>query len=400
MTFPNDIPLLPPDPILSLPQAFNADSRSQKVNLGIGIYKDSEGASLLLNCVKKAEDKLLQKHAPKDYLPIEGDRSFIKCCASLIFGSNSNLILDENLSITQTIGGSGALRLCGEFLAKLVTKQIFISQPSWANHQVIFEKAGLNVGSYPYLNSESSGIDFDGFCSALRSLPALSAVVLQCSGHNPTGFDPSLEQWKELSEIFKQQKLIPLFDVAYHGFAESLSKDIQPVQYFAQQGHDLIVTYTFSKNLGLYGERVGCLAIVSQQQGLIPNIASQIKYLVRGNYSNPPIFGARIASTILQSAELIEEWKIELKNMHDRVEEMRHAFIAQLLIKGHNENFAYMHKQKGLFSLCGLTAEQVRRLKEDMGIYLPISGRINIAGLNTQNLEYVAKSIISVIEGR
>lgn len=397
MNFPNDIQLLPPDSILGLPQAFNADPRPLKVNLGIGIYKTADGSSLVLNCVRNAENQIIHKHMSKDYLPIEGEGEFLKDCAKLLFGPRTNLINDNTLSVTQTLGGSGALRLCGEFLAKNVSKSIFISQPSWTNHLLIFEKSGLNVGSYPYLNSEGSGIDFVGFCAALKTLPPLSAVVLQCCGHNPTGFDPTFEEWKELSEIMKQQRLIPIFDVAYHGFAENLSKDVQAIQYFAQQEHDMMVAYSFSKNLGLYGERVGFLAIVSQQQGLIPNITSQIKLLVRSNYSNPPLNGARIVSTILKSPELSAEWYAELKNMRDRVEEMRNAFIAQLFIKGHEESFTYMHQQKGLFALCGLNAEQVLRLRNEKGIYLPSNGRINIAGLNTQNIEYVAESIAALM---
>lgn len=397
MSFPNNIPLLPPDPIMGLPQLFHADPRPHKVNLGIGVYKTSEGASLLLNCVRAAEHQMVQKCSSKDYQPIEGDPEYLKCCASLIFGENSSLIMDENLWITQTLGGSGALRLCGEFLAKQISKSIFISQPAWSNYQIMFERAGLNVGSYPYLNSQYTGIDFSSLCAAIKMVPAQSTIVMQVCGHNPSGFDPTFEQWKELSSIFKQKQLFPLFDIAYHGLVEDPVKDIQAIRYFVQQGHDMMVSYSFSKNMGLYGERVGCLAIVSQQPGRIPNIASQLKFLIRSHYSNPPICGARIVTTVLKSPELTADWHAEVKNMQGRVVEMRNALIAQLFIKKPNDSFMHMHEQKGLFALCGLTEEQVERLRSERAVYMPSNGRINLAGVTTRNVEYVAESIVSVM---
>jgi aspartate/tyrosine/aromatic aminotransferase len=395
MTFFNDIPLLPDDPILSLPLLFTADPRSIKVNLGIGSYKTAEGSPLVLSCVKKAESQILQKSLNKEYLPIDGDADFIKWSLSLLFGIASPLLNSEQLYTTQTIGGSGALRIAGEFLAKLISKTIFLSQPSWSNHKTIFEKAGLNVGSYPYFDLKEHRFDFNGMCEAIKNMPSSSIILLHGCCHNPTGIDPSFEQWKELSDLIKKQHIIPFFDIAYHGFGQDLNQDAKAIRYFAEEGHEMLVAYSFSKNFGLYGERVGFLTLISSAN--IPSIRSQIKFLIRGNYSNPPLHGARIVSTILKSPELIVEWEIELKNMRERVNEMRKALVAALLVKGNEKDFSYMHQQIGLFSFAGLTSEQVQKLQQEKAIYMPNNGRINIAGLNTQNLEYVTDALLSVL---
>lgn len=388
--------LLPEDPILSLPKAFQIDPRSFKVNLGIGVYLTSEGHSLVLNCIRKAESLLAQKHLLKDYAPIEGDPEYIRVAPQVLFGVDSPILNPETLFVAQTIGGSSALRLGGEFIASNLSKSILMSQPSWINHKLIFEKSGLNVGSYPYLNEDLTGIDFNAMKLAIKNTPPGTVLLLQASCHNPTGFDPSFEEWKELSDLMKKQQLIPFFDCAYQGLGDGIIEDVRAVRYFAEQGHDMLVAYSFSKNIGLYGERLGYLAIISQQKQLMPAIASQVKVSIRGNYSNPPIHSPRLLTTVLKSPELYIEWETELKNMRDRILEMRNAFIAALMIEGHNGNFYAMHKQKGLFSLCGLSPEQVLRLREEKAIYLPSNGRINIAGLNTNNMEYVAQAIVNV----
>ncbi|WP_068468671.1 aromatic amino acid transaminase [Candidatus Protochlamydia phocaeensis] len=397
MPFFSDVPLLPDDPILGLPIIFAADPRPNKINLGIGAYKTAEGHSLVLTSVKKAESQILQRHLPKDYLPIEGEGEFIKCGLQLLFGAESALLQSGQIFAAQTVGGSGALRLAGEFLAKLVSKTIFLSQPSWSNHKQIFEKSGLSVGSYPYFDPQGHGLDFAGMCEAIRNMPPSSAILLHGCCHNPTGVDPNFEQWKELSSLIKKQQIVPIFDLAYQGFGQSLDQDAQAIRYFAGEGHEMLVAYSFSKNFGLYGERVGLLAITASQAECMPKLASQIKFLIRCNYSTPPLQGARIISTILKSHELTLEWQRELKNMCERVKEMRKALIAALLVKGQDKNFSYMHQQNGLFSFCGLTPDQVQRLRQEKAIYMPSNGRINIAGLNTQNVEYVAESLLSVM---
>lgn len=397
MPFFNDIPQLPDDPILGLPIAFAADPRPNKINLGIGVYKTAEGHPLVLSSVKKAESLILQKHLNKEYLPIEGDPEFLRCALLLLFGSDSSLWQTNHFFAAQSVGGASALRVGGEFLAKLVSKTIFLSQPSWSNHKQIFERAGLNVGSYPYFDPQTHRFDDQGMYHALKNMPPSSIVLLHGCCHNPTGIDPSFDQWKELSYLMKKHHLIPFFDMAYQGLGHDLDQDAEAVRYFVNEGHEMLVAYSFSKNLGLYGERVGFLTIICSQIEKIPKIGSQIKSLIRGNYSNPPLHGARIVSTILKSHELTLEWKTELMNMCERVKEMRKALIAALLVKGQDRNFAYMHQQNGLFSFFGLTPEQVQHLRKEWAIYIPNNGRINIAGLNMQNVSYVAESLLSVM---
>lgn len=397
MPFFNDVPQLPVDPIFGLPIAFAADPRPNKINLGIGAYKTSEGLPLVMTSVRKAESLIQQKHLNKEYLPIDGDPEFLRYSLQLLYGPNSFLLQSGLFFAAQSIGGASALRIGGEFLAKLISKTIFISQPTWSNHKQIFERAGLNVGSYPYFNAATHDLDFAGMCGAIKNMPPASVILLHGCCHNPTGFDPSFEQWKELSELIKKQQLIPFFDMAYQGFGQGLDEDAQAIRYFAEQGHEMLVAYSYSKNFCLYGERVGFLTVIGSKADLMPKIGSQIKYLIRSNYSTPPLHGARIVTTILKSPELYLEWKTELKNMRERVLDMRKALIAALLVEGHNRDFSYINRQSGLFSFSGLTLEQVQKLQHEKALYIPNNGRINIAGLNTQNIPEVAKALLSVM---
>lgn len=397
MPFFGDIPLLPEDPILSLPPAFAADPRPLKVNLGIGAYKTAEGVPLVLSSVKKAEIQLLQKNLNKEYLPIEGDKDFINYSLQLIYGNQLLPQIQQKMFSSQTIGGSNALRIAGEFILKNISKNIFLSQPSWQNHTLIFERAGLSVGSYPYFNKNTHRLDFAGMCEAIRNLPQGSVILFHGSCHNPTGIDPTPQQWEEISSLVKQNHLLPLFDLAYQGFGDDFEQDAFSIRHFAKEGHEMIVCYSFSKNFGLYGERVGLLNVITSQPSNLPNIASQIKTLIRGMYSTPSLQGERIIKTIMKSHELTTEWSTELQNMRDRIKEMRTAFAAALLAKGSKQDFSYIHEQKGLFSFSGLNVEQVQRLRQERAIYMPSNGRVNIAGLNTQNLEYVVDSLLTVI---
>lgn len=330
MSFFDEIPQMPIDPIFGLPIAFAADPRPNKINLGIGAYKTAEGNPLVLNSVRKAESLILQKHLNKEYLPIEGDAEFLRCSLELLLGKDSPLFQTGNYFAAQTIGGASALRLAGEFLAKLISRTVFLSAPSWSNHKQIFERAGLNVGSYPYFESKTFTLDFTGLCHEITNMPPGSVILLHGCCHNPTGIDPSFEQWKELSEQIKKQKIIPLFDIAYQGFGQGLEEDAKAIRYFINQGHELLISYSFSKNFGLYGERVGFLTVVCSQSEQIKKIGSQIKSLIRGNYSNPPLQGTRIVSTILNSEELTQEWKKELQSMSGRIKNMRTALVAAL----------------------------------------------------------------------
>lgn len=397
MPYFNDIPQLPEDPILGLPILFAADPRPNKINLGIGAYKTAEGAPLVLASVKKAEALLLRKHLNKEYLPIEGDPDFLRLSLQLLFGSDSSLLTSDRFFAAQSVGGASAIRIGAEFLAKLVSKTIFISQPTWSNHKQIFERAGLSVGSYPYFNPQTRLLDYDGMCEAIRNMPSGSVILLHGCCHNPTGIDPTFSQWEELCELIKKQKMIPFFDMAYQGFGEGIDQDAQAIRHFAKEGHEMLVAYSFSKNFGLYGERVGFLTIIGLSHEQIPKIGSQVRSLIRANYSNPPLQGARIVSTILKSHELTVEWKIELHHMSDRIRQMRQALVAALMGKGSDRNLFALHDQKGLFSFCGLTIEQVQRLRKEKGIYTPNNGRINIAGLNIDNVSYLADALLSVM---
>lgn len=396
MPFFNDVPQLPDDPIFGLSVAFAADPHPNKINLGIGSYKTAEGNPHVLTTVRKAENLLLQKHYNKEYFPIDGDPEFLRLTLQLLIGFDSPLWQTNQFFSAQTVGGASALRIGGEFLAKLISKTIFISQPSWSNHKQIFERAGLNVESYPYFNSQTRLLDFPGMCEAIRNMPPGNAILLHGCCHNPTGIDPSFDQWKELSNLIKKQQLIPFFDMAYQGFGQDLDLDAQAIRHFIAEGHEMLIAYSFSKNFGLYGERVGFLTTVCGSTHVVPLVASQIKSLIRGNYSNPPIHGARIVTTILKSHELTLEWKNELHNMCERVREMREALIAALLVKGKNCDFTPIHQQNGLFCFLGLSPEQVLKLRTEKAIYIPNNGRINVAGLNTQNVSYVAEALLSL----
>lgn len=396
MPFFHDIPLIPEDSILGIPAAFDADSRPFKVNLGVGTYKTAEGHSLVLNCVRKAESVLFHSHLNKDYSSIQGDPEFLKLVSRLLFGHEFSSLHSKEIWAAQTIGGTGALRIGAEFLSQFVSRTIFLSQPSWANHKPIFERAGLNVGSYPYFCARTCLLDFSGMCLAIENMPPSSIILLHGCCHNPTGIEPTFDQWKELSRRIKKRQLIPFFDLAYQGFGSDLEEDADPIRYFASEGHEMLVAYSFAKNLGLYGERVGSLLIFSPDQDAISKIGSQIKSLIRTNYSTPPINGARIVSTVLKARDLYLEWKAELKNMRDRIEEMRHALVASLRVNGVERDLSFMSKQRGLFSFMGISAEQALDLRQKKGIYLPPSGRLNIAALTTENIEYVAKSLAGV----
>lgn len=396
MSFFNDIPQLPEDPILGLPILFNADIRPKKINLGIGAYKTAEGLPLVLTSVRKAEQSLLQKQFNKEYLPIEGDAEFLRYSLALLFGTDCLPIQSGQFFTAQTVGGASALRIAGEFLVKHVSKLIFIPQPTWTNHRQIFEMANLKVGSYPYIDNQTTLLDFKGLVNAIRNIPKRSIILLHGCCHNPTGIDPTFEQWKELSHLIKLQQLIPIFDMAYQGFGDDLDKDAQAIRYFANEGHEMFVAYSFSKNFGLYGERVGFLTVCCSKKEIVPKIGSQIKALIRGNYSNPPIHGARIVATILKSLELSSEWKMELRNMRERIQEMRKSLVSSLLV-GTDKNFSFILQQKGLFSFLGLTAEQVLRLRHDYAIYMSDNGRINNAGITIQNIPEITKAISAVI---
>ncbi len=387
------VEVLAEDPIFGVPILFQSDKRPQKVNLSIGAYKDADGNSYILNAVREAEALLQSKNLDKDYQSIEGNKQYIEECLKLIYGEKNPQVQNGLVYGIQSLGGTGALRIGGEFLARTFSKKIFISEISWPNHQGIFSRAGMQVETFPYLNVQSHALAFDKMTEAIRKMPAGSTLLLQAGCHNPTGVDPSKEQWKQLSALLKEGHIMPFFDFAYQGFDQDPEADAFPIRYFVQEGHEMLVASSNAKNFGLYGERVGMLSIVAHHPDHLKKVVSQFKRIIRANYSTPPIHGARIVAAILSNDSLKTEWMHELKNMRDRVVEMRVCLAFTLQNKIEHRDFSYINKEKGMFSLLNLTDAQAQQLREDFGIYVVGNGRINIAGLNMHNIEYVANAI-------
>ncbi len=397
MSFFDTIATLPEDPIFSLQTSFQLDNRKKKVNLGIGAYKDAAGNSIILTAVQKAEKIILKESQNKDYLPIAGDIDYIHETAKLIFGENCTKLKDASIFGAQTVGGTAALRVGGEFLSQHKNKTIYIPNLTWANHKLVFQRASLKVDVYPYYNELTHELRFVEMCNKIKQMQAGDVIVLHGTSHNPTGINPTMDQWKELSSLIKTKQLLPFFDIAYQGFGEGLEEDAAPIRYFTDiDQHHLLCAYTYAKNMGLYGERVGALFAVTQNKEITAKTASHIKQIIRSMYSNPPIHGSSIVKTVLQNEELKKEWIHELISMKERVNEMRKAFVTGLLSKGRDTHFQFLTtKQTGLFAYTGLNHDQIHRLRQDFGIYIP-EGRINLAGLNSNNMDYVIESILSV----
>lgn len=397
MSFFDTIATLPEDPIFSLQAAFQEDTRKKKVNLGIGAYRDAAGNSIILTAVQKAEKILLKTSSNKDYLPIAGDKEYIYETTKLIFGENSAKIKDSSIFGAQTVGGTAALRIGGEFLSEHKNKTIYLPNLTWANHKLVFQRAGLKVDVYPYYNHLSHNLDFVEMCTKIKQMQEGDVIVLHGTSHNPTGMNPNMDQWKELSALIKTKQLLPFFDMAYQGFGDGLEEDAAPIRYFTDiDKHSLLTAYTYAKNMGLYGERIGALFVVTESKQTTNKTSSHIKQIIRSMYSNPPLHGSNIVKTVLQNEELKKEWIHELMSMKERVNEMRKAFVTGLLSKGTDTHFQFLTaKQSGLFVYTGLNHDQIHRLRQDFGIYIP-EGRINLAGLNSNNMDYVIESILSV----
>ncbi|MCB1136226.1 MAG: aspartate/tyrosine/aromatic aminotransferase [Chlamydiia bacterium] len=393
----SSLELAPPDPIFGLTEAYKLDKRKCAVNLGVGAYKTSEGDAYVLECVRRAEESITIEQLDKEYLPIGGDPSFVAAAAALFFDPNANWFQQGCLASAQTIGATSALYIAGRMLIQAGIRQIAVSDPTWANHLGIFGASGMEIAKYPYWNPKKKGLDGEAMLAGIAALPAGTAVLLHASCHNPTGCDPTPEQWHALSDLMAQKRLIPVFDMAYQGFGLGLDEDAYAPRYFADRHEDVIMCGSFSKNFGLYGERVGTLSIKASDPDAAKRVLSQIKACIRGHYSNPPSHGAYIVRTILANAELRGHWEAELTNMRTRIQEMRETLISGLLAKGGHLDFNYMTTQQGMFSFTGLSADQVLRLREEYGIYMPPSGRINVAGINSSNIDYVVDSFLAVM---
>jgi aspartate aminotransferase len=398
MSIFNSVEMRPDDPILGLSLAFAEDPRAQKVNLGVGAYKNAEGKPQVFSCVHKAEKILLEKNLNKEYPPILGNPDFIRESLQLIYGKNSSALAAGSICAAQTLGGTGALRIGGDFLtANQLCSTIYLSDPTWPNHITIFLRAGMKVDTFTYYDMNNNVLNFTGMRQSLEKAPPGSVVLLQPCCHNPTGLSPSTEQWEQVSQLMKHHKLIPFFDLAYQGFDQDLDEDAAVVRRFAEAGHEMLVAYSFSKNLGLYGERTGLLSVVCNNSDNALRVQSQLKQIIRASYSMPPLQGQRIATTVLQSNELRQEWVHELQNVRHRIQEVRKIFLSSLQAASGDAFFDFLSNQKGMFSFSGLNREQVTQLKQKYGIYMPLNGRLNITGINMANKDYVVKSILSVI---
>lgn len=391
MDFFKGITQLPSDPILGLTQAFLTDSRPFKVNLGAGVYKTAHLKSFILPSVKKAEALLLEQESTKDYLPIEGFSKYIAETRQLVFSTSSDRIVG-----VQSVGGTGALRVGADFLRKIGIDRVFISNPTWPNHALIFQQAGFQIGFYPYYDENKRALDFTGLYEAVKQMPENSAILLQASCHNPTGLDLSESQWHALLILLKERSLFPFFDLAYQGFGEGVEEDALIIRLCEQAGLTFGAAVSHSKNFGLYGERVGCLFMVCHDSLEAIKVASHLKVLVRGNYSNPPLHGASLVSLVLQQPNLREMWREELEGMRQRIHTMRTSLVTCLREEGKTCFYDFLQAQKGMFSFTGLKKGEVERLIAEYGIYMTPDGRMNVAGLNPANIPYVAEAILKV----
>lgn len=394
----HSVELAPRDPILGLNEQFGADTRPTKVNLGIGVYSDDQGRLPLLKSVHQAELARVQANTTHGYLPIDGFAMLNKAAQVLALGEDSPVIAEKRALTVQSVGGTGALKIGADFLKQLLPNaQVAISNPSWENHRALFENAGFSVVQYPYYDAKTHGLDFDGMINGLKSLPAGTIVILHACCHNPTGIDPTPQQWQIIAETVKAGQLVPFLDNAYQGFGQGLEEDAQAIRLFAKMGMMMFVSSSYSKSFSLYGERIGALTVVTDNQDEALRVLSQLKRIVRTNYSNPPTLGGALVSQILNTPELHDLWVSELKGMRDRIHDMRQQFVSKLAALGVKQNFDFVLNQQGMFSYSGLTAEQVDALRKDHGIYAVSTGRICVAALNSQNIDYVTKAVAAVL---
>jgi aromatic-amino-acid transaminase len=391
------VELAPRDPILGLTEAFNADSRADKVNLGVGVYYDDNGKLPLLSAVKSAEEARLKAQPPRGYQPIDGNAAYNQAVRELIFGAGSARASDGSVITFQALGGTGALKVGADYLKRLLPQStLYLSDPSWENHRALFEAAGFPVESYPYYDPTTRGVNFAALKQKLVTLSPASIVLLHACCHNPTGADLTPEQWREIASITKEKNLVPFLDMAYQGFADSLEEDTVAVRAFADAGAQFFISSSFSKNFSLYGERVGALSIVTTGKEEAGRVASQVKRVIRTNYSNPPTHGGAIVAAVLGNPELRRLWEEELAGMRNRIRAMRTGLVDALKAEGAGD-FSFIARQRGMFSFTGLSKDQVERLKGEFGIYAVSSGRINVAALNQKNLPVVARAIAAVL---
>ncbi len=398
MSLFKSVEMAPRDPILGLNEQFNADANPQKVNLGVGVYYDDSGKLPLLQCVQQAEKQMMEAPKARGYLPIDGIAAYDQAVKSLVFGAESEPVKSGRVATVQALGGTGGLKIGADFLRKVnPNAKVLISDPSWENHRALFSQAGFTVGTYPYYNAARRGVDFDGMLTALNMAPEGTVVVLHACCHNPTGYDITAEQWDKVIAACKAKKLVPFLDMAYQGFGAGIAEDGAVIGKFVQSGQDFFVSTSFSKSFSLYGERVGALSVLCSDKEEASRVLSQLKIMIRTNYSNPPTHGAAVVTAVLSDPSLRALWEKELGEMRLRIKQMRLALVEKLKTAGVKEDMGFITTQIGMFSYSGLSKDQMVRLRNEFGVYGTDTGRMCVAALNSKNIDYVCQSIAKVL---
>jgi aromatic-amino-acid transaminase len=398
MSLFTNVEMAPRDPILGLNEQFGSDPNPNKVNLGVGVYYDENGKLPLLKCVSAAEQAMAEAAKPRGYLPIDGIAAYDTAVQGLVFGADSAVLNAKRVATVQAVGGTGGLKVGADFLKQVNGKaQVLISAPSWENHRALFTRAGFDVAEYPYYDAAKRGIDFAAMRAALQAAPAGTIVVLHACCHNPTGYDLTPAQWDEVVAIVEARHLVPFLDMAYQGFGQGIVEDGAAVGKFVASDVDLFIATSFSKSFSLYGERVGALSVVCKSAEETSRVLSQLKIVIRTNYSNPPTHGAQIVATVLATPALRAQWEEELAGMRVRIKAMRTALVNKLAAAGVKQDMGFIAKQQGMFSYSGLNATQMQRLRSEFGIYGVDSGRICVAALNAKNIDAVVAAIAKVM---
>lgn len=392
------VEMAPKDPILGVTETFNADTNPNKVNLGVGVYLDDTGKVPVLNAVRTVEQKLAETAMPRNYLPIDGIPAYNKAVQTVVFGADSEAVKSGRIVTVQTLGGTGGLKVGADYWRRMNPKaEAWISDPSWENHRALLEYAGFKVNTYAYYDAATHGVRFDALLDSLRKIPEGDMVVLHACCHNPTGVDLTMAQWEKIIDVVKARNLLPFLDLAYQGFSEGLDADAAAVRAFTKACPVVFVASSFSKSLSLYGERVGACSFVTENAEQAAKVLSQVKRVIRTNYSNPSTHGGQAVAMVLTTPELRAQWEQELGQMRDRIKTMRKQLVDKIRAQRADFDFSYVVDQRGMFSYSGLTKEHVRRLREEFSIYALDSGRICVAALNSKNVDYVANAIAKVL---
>lgn len=398
MTLFSAVELAPSDPILGINEQFAADPNPTKINLGVGVYYDEAGKLPLLQCVADAERAMVAAPKAHGYLPIDGIAAYDKAVQALVFGAQAQAVAQQRVTTVQALGGTGGLKVGADFLKRLAPNAlVLISDPSWENHRALFAQAGFEVATYPYYDAAAKGVQFDAMLAALHAAAPGTIVVLHACCHNPTGYDLNPAQWAQVVEAAKARQLIPILDMAYQGFGQGIAEDGHAVRRFLDSGQQFLVATSFSKSFSLYGERVGALSVVCGSSDEAARVLSQLKIVIRTNYSNPPTHGAQVVAMVLSDPALRQQWESDLAGMRERIRQMRTALVTKLQAAGVRSDLSFILNQRGMFSYSGLSKSQMQRLRTEFGVYGLDSGRICVAALNHKNIDHAVKAIAAVM---